>query len=224
MAYEVTVDQVITRARRMADAETSTPTTDFVTDAELLVQLNAAYREFVDLVASQGDAALELLATSVELPSPFYLPADFYRLIAVDLPDDTQAGRWVDAKSFNFRDRNRFYGTRPFPRYRLVGGQLVLTPTETAVTTLRIWYVPYVDDLILPVDLLVTYNGWEDYLCSTLASYICAKEDRDTGPHKALRDVATARIAEACSNLVLAGTQTIAQVEWQPEDARGWWW
>lgn len=223
MAYTVLASDLITRIRRTADAETPTPATDFVTDTELLVELNAAYREFLDLVISSGDAATELLATSATLTSPFTLPADLYRLIAVDLPDVTQAGRWLDAKSFNFRDRNdsSYFGLA-VPRYRLVGQQLMFQTVQQPPTTCRVWYVPISVDVTLPSGTLTTFNGWQDYLVHTVAMYVCGKENRDMGPHTDARKRAEDRIREACANLVVDGTQTMARVEFQPEEFYSW--
>lgn len=227
--FSRTIQDVIDQARAAADAQTDTPADDFVSDSELLVVGLKAYREFIDYVISCGDAGLELLGISAVItrsafPNDYYpLPTDFYRLIAVEIPDPRQSNNWIELVQFQFRERNSCADdTRP--RYRLVGNQLVLRPNTAAPEVVQIWYfsVPYTDDAILPTDTLVSFNGWDDFLVSTLAAYICTKEDRDPSVHFALKEAAKARITEACANLTTAGTLTIAEVEFQYEDVYDW--
>jgi len=213
-----TAQALINVGRQLADAQTPTPTTDFVTDTELLERLNTAYRELVDFIASCSDGAIELLATSATVTSPlFTLPADFYRLIAVDLPDTSRSNRWVDAKSFNFRERNRECSFS-YPEYRLVGNALLFTPVENPPASARVWYIPSFTAVANLSSTLNTFGGWDDFLTAELAIYIATKEDADTALHVTRKKAAMERIALVCKDLVLTGTQTIAKVEYQVEE------
>jgi hypothetical protein len=207
---------IITEARYRADAQTDTPTVDFTNDAELLTILNKATREFLDLIISFDDAAIDLLAVSAQLPPPYNLPADFYRLIDAEVPDVTTSNRWLSIKQFHFRERNDFED-EVRPRYRLIGGKLVLRPVSAAPSIVQIYYVPYGPEL-LANDVLTSFNGWDDFLVATVALHIVQKEDRDPQMMIALRQTATDRIRLACKDLVVAGTVTVARVEYQPEE------
>lgn len=227
MYLSATAQELIDGARELADAETTTPSTDHVKDTELLRRLSLAYQELVDFIAGNSDAGIELLAVSAAVTGPaFTLPADFYRLVAVDLPDPSNSTRWIDALSFNFRDRNAI-APSSVSRYRLVGSALTFQRNADGKLpdSARIWYVPtfdYVTDLGAALN---TFGGWDDYLIGSLAMYIADKEERDAGRYLAYKEAAEKRIELVCANLVLAGTQTIATVELQPEailDVEGW--
>jgi hypothetical protein len=212
----VTAGDIITQARSAADAETATPTTDFVKDAELLLVLTRAYRELVDIIVSE-DGGLELLATSATLTSPYNLPSDFYRHIAAEIPGDPGGNPWKPLKQFSFRQRNDYSDTA-WPRYRIVGNALALAPSTAAPTSVRLWYVAFPSALASSSDVTKSVNGWDDFLIYTLAAYICRKEDRDEQGHQASRGEALGRIRAACKDIAIGDTTTIADVESQPEE------
>lgn len=211
-----TVASIIAEARFRADAQTSTPADDFTTDDELLLILNKAYREFLDLVISCGDAGIELLAQSAILTPPYALPTLFYRIIGVESPDDRASGRWRTLKQYQFRTRNDYTDTT-FPRWRLVGNALTFTPADSMPAQVQVWYLPYNLDLDAG-DAITTFNGWDDLIVATVAAYICTKEDRDVSIPAALRQAAAARITEACANMATTGTLTVAEAEYQIEE------
>lgn len=218
----VTAGNIITQARSAADAESATPTLDFVKDAELLLVLTRAYRELIDVIVAE-DGGVELLATNVTLTWPYLdsgvglaLPSDFYRHLAVEIPGE-QSGTWKPLKQFAFRQRND-YSDSSWPRYRIVGNALVLAPSTAAPTSIRLWYVPFPSALTSSSDVTKSVNGWDDFLIYTLAAYICRKEDRDEQGHQASRGEALARIKQACAQIAAGDTTTIADVESQPEE------
>lgn len=208
-----TVTDILEEARMRADAETNSPTTDFVTTAELLVYFNKAYRSLLDLIIGASDAAVELLVTSSTLTSPYTLPADFYRVAAVDIPVN---GDWRPAKPFQFRNRND-YESESFPRYRVVNGALTFSPTTAAPASVKLWYVAFAADKIA-ADSIQTFNGWDDYIVATLAADICTKEDRDPQMHLMRKAEAIGRIRDACADLMVEDTLTLAVVERQQEE------
>lgn len=211
----VTAGDIITQARSAADAESATPTADFVKDAELLLVLTRAYRELIDVIVAE-DGGLELLATSSTLTTPYALPADFYRHIAVEIPGD-QTGTWKPLKQYPFRQRNDYSDTAN-PRYRIVGNALVLMPSTAAPTSVRLWYIAFPSALTSSSDVTKSVNGWDDFLIYTLAAYICRKEDRDEQGHQASRGEALSRIRAACKDIAVGDTTAIADVESQPEE------
>ncbi len=209
-----TVAQIIQNARRWADAETPTPDTDFVTDAELLDRLNQLYREFLDLCISCGHGAIELLgplAATVDGPG-FDLPDDLYRLVGVDIPCGTD---YVDAQRFNWKERNnRTWGQ---PRYRVTGRTLMWTPTDSAPASVRVWYFPQF--VSVEADAVVpSYNGWDDYISHGLAVYILGKEERSAELQQSLKDAVGKRIELALKDFDTTGTATVSRVEFMPEE------
>lgn len=211
----VTAGDIITQARSAADAESATPTLDFVKDAELFLVLTRAYRELIDIIIAE-DGGLELLATSATLTTPYALPADFYRHIAVEIPG-SDANTWKPLKQYSFRQRND-YSDVTYPRYRIVGNALLMRPSTAAPTSVRLWYVAFPAALTLSADATKSVNGWDDFLIYTLAAYICRKEDRDEQGHQSSRGEALARIRTACKDISVGDTTTIADVETQPEE------
>lgn len=217
MPQTVTAASVILEARRRADAETLDAVQDFVTDVELLTYLSKAYRQFLDLIIACGDAAIGLLVDVTTLTAPYTLPADFYRLVGVDAPNDTQYGEWMTLRPFQFAQRNDYSDTNR-PRYRIVKGAFQFSPAAAAPAQLRVWYLAFPDDLELDADTLSSFNGWDDFLVGALAAAICVKEDRDPSPHLAFQGQAAERIRQAASVLSPAETLTIAEVEHQWEE------
>lgn len=207
-----TVANILTMARRHADAETPSPTVDFTPDSELVTYFNAAYRKFIDVVLSTpGDAAISLLATKVTLASPYSMPADFYKVIAVDMQS---GGKWCVVPRFNFHKRNSYTDVN-YPSYRIEAGQIVLAP-DTATPSLQLWYVAS-GATLTTASTITTFNGWDDYIAWEVARAILDKEERDPGVAVGHIQEARQRIIEACSNLAEAGTDRIAVVEYMPE-------
>jgi hypothetical protein len=207
---------IVSRARRLADAETPTPSTDFVTDTELYVELTSAARELADVIIAE-DGGIELLATSTTLTSPYTFPADFYRHVALDIPGIDATMPWKRAMQFPFSRRNDFYDTNT-PRYRVMSGALVFSPSNAAPTSVRLWYVAVPTTVSAGSDLVLSVNGWDDYIVGRLAEYICSKEERDATAAQSKAAIALARIKQACKELAIADTQRIADVESFPEE------
>lgn len=214
------VQDIIDRARRLADAETPTPTTDFVTDDELNIELTSVYRRMLDLII-ESDGSVEALLVSADVVSPYTVPANTYRVYAVDQPGET-AGRWSRLDSFNFTNRNDYWSD-DYPTWRWTGGKILLQPTTALPSTLRVWYIPYG----LPtsptagagvIDVVPSYNGWDDFLAYGLAAYICVKEDRDPSAFLGQYQAAAARIQAAARRMVVLESRTIADVERMPEE------
>lgn len=216
MAQTRTIEDILLEARQRADAETPDPTVDFTTDVELRRYATKAYRQLLDFIMSCGDAAIELLATEVTLTTPYALPADFYRLLSVDAFNDTAVSQWKQLLPFQWRQRND-YSDAQLPRYRVIAGALRFSPENAAPSSVRLWYVSFPDDLA-PTDTVQSFNGWDDWIVGAVSAAICVKEDRDPSPHLGLQGQAAERIRVACADLVIADTQTVAEVEHQYEE------
>jgi hypothetical protein len=217
-----TVANIIARAREAADAQTPTPTADFVTDTELGNVVLRGYQRLCDGIINV-EGGIDLLAVNTTLTSPYTLPADFYRLAGVDVPDASQTGRWVTLKQFSFANRNAYYN-ETYPRYRVIGGVIHFSPEDAAPSQLRLWYVPVTTEGTSgPDQTVLSLNGWDEYLVYDAAMYIAVKEERDPSVHAALRDAALQRVVDAVRDLVVGDTMVVADREVYMEDAWDRW-
>ena len=211
---ETLVSQLITDVRQVTDIETSSPSVDFITDAMLTRWIEQAYRELVDLIIDNGkEEAIDLLAVSTTLTSPFNVPANFYRAVAVDA-DVFGFQRQLKPSSWRARAAHNAM-TLEAPRYKLIGGSVQFFPADNAPTSCTLWYIP-----TIPASdgSLVTFNGWDEFLLNAVALKVCAKEERDASPFMAARQAAMARIITACKALSVATSETIIPTACYPAD------
>lgn len=113
-----------------------------------------------------------------------------YKLSGVDLnisgqSDSANAG-WVPLARNNWSDRDRytvfpgqagalFYGYQM--SYRVMGNQLFVFPPNTN-TTLRLWYVPIMSQLLQDTDMLAfSISGWSEYVILDAALKAMIKEE-----------------------------------------------
>lgn len=207
---------LVADVRSQTDTQTTTPTNDHITTAEITRWLQQAYREMIDVIlAAGGDDAIDLLAVSTTLTSPFTLPDNFYRLISVDASVDG-FDRQLRRQAWRTR-HNRSAAAGSVPMYRLIGQQVTFFPSGSAPAAIVVWYVGN-----LPDDdhdtALTTFNGWDEFLIAHAAIKVCAKEERDPGLFIAQLTNATARIQGAAKLLALANTETIISVAVYPAD------
>jgi len=220
MSQTATAASIISRARKHADAETSTPTVDFVTDTDALEYLTAAYRRLVDVILKGG--GIDLLLKSATLTAPTYaLPADFYREASVDLPDGAAPSGFTPLKRFNFRERLRRCDTS-FPSWRIVSGAIILDPSDATPATLKLWYIADVAVISSTATSVAVFNGWDDFLVYDIAAHIVLKEERDSSMLFGLRQAEAERIAGICKELCVVDTEVVADVQRLPEDFFDW--
>lgn len=213
-----TVANIITRARQRADAETTTPSADFSTDAEALNYLNESGKRLWDLILSSGGS--DLLARPATLTAPTYaLPADFYKALAVESYVD---GRWTPLRHVPFQERNADVADHRLPGYRL-GTALWLFPENHTAGDLRLWYVPHWTIATLAGGPPLTmFGGYDDYLVFDVAMGIVAKEERDVSFLLSMHNSARDRVRTAVAQLKLADTDRVADVMPYPEYAYDW--
>jgi hypothetical protein len=214
----ITAATVIQQARYHADAETPSPTVDFITDAEALSYLTDSYHRLLDFI--MDCSGQDLLATSATLSAPYTLPADFYRAIALDVQNGSGVQKWVSLRPFMFRERNNFVDTS-FPRWRILGNNppaILFEPETAAPSVIRLWYVQDVSALSSTAAVLSNFGGWADYLAYDVAVAMLIKEEREPGACAAEAGSALKRIELAVKNKCLGETDTVARVEYAPED------
>jgi hypothetical protein len=169
----------------------------FVSLPEWNSYLNQSLTELYDLLVTLFEdyyvaAPLAITTTGSQLiPLPdgtLYTAAQpFYKLLGVDMAVSGAPGGYISLKKFNFLSRNRYYypqiqstvlGATP-PEYRVMGSNLLLTPTPTAGQTLQIWYVPRLRQLALDTDIADGVSGWLEYVIVDAAIKALQKEEAD---------------------------------------------
>ncbi len=187
----VPFSQVKLNARRYSDMENSS----FVSDAELTIYCQTSHQELYDiLLTTYGPdyfVASPSLITTDGVSDTFSLPADFYKLLGVDLQVSGTAGAptgyYIPLRPFNWSERIRYsvpyvaavYPGVAYPRYRLRGNLLWMVPLPKASQTLRMWYAPRLQVATSDTDSVDGISGWEDYISVDAAIKMKQKEDSD---------------------------------------------
>lgn len=177
----VTLAQIRAQAALRADMGTPT-TTSFVTISEWNGYISNSYKELYDILVSAYGAdyyaASPYQFTTDGTNGRFSLPADFYKLLGVDIQI---AGRFVSIDPFAFSDRNRGgFGTN-VPS----GGQ-----------TVQVFYVPEPTSLASDADSLDGISGWEEYVIVDAAIKAKDKEESDVSVLGAQKQALERRISE----------------------------
>lgn len=196
----VTLLQLRDRAKEESDNVNS----GFLTDAEWTKNLNASYQELYGLIVqafgndyfTQTPAAGYTFVTS-GTTNLFALPADFFKLLAVDLQVGA-AGNWVSLKPFPMAERNQFsLNNSQFPQ----GGQ-----------TVRLLYVPQPTLMVADVDTIDGVNGWEEYIVIDAALKAMAKEESDVSVLMARKGAIIKRLESEIENRDAGSPYVVADV------------
>ena len=186
MSTTLTLLDIRNAVRQRADMVNSL----FVTDSELNSYINQSYFELYDLLISKfGDnyyVAPVYQLTTDGTTYQYPLPADFYKLLGVDLALTQSVQSYVTVRPFEFIDRNRyavpnfqsFYGLTNL-RYRLNGNNIWFTPIPAANQNIRLWYVPRMSTLSLDTDTVDGISGWTEYIICDAAIKCLQKEESD---------------------------------------------
>jgi hypothetical protein len=206
VASVLTLLELRTRTRERADQVNST----FISDTELNGYVNQSAYELYDLLVSKyGDNywASSSTITTDGTNDTYVLPADFYKLLGVDLQTNGATSGWLTLKSFTMAERNRNWRPNVGPvlgiaglRYRLLGDRLWLTPMPISGQVLRIWYVPRMNELTLDASTLDGISGWHEYVIVDAAIKCLIKEESDPSALMAVKAGLIKRIEDAASN------------------------
>jgi hypothetical protein len=159
MASLVTFAELKLRARQRADMENSR----FVQDPELGGYVNKSATELYDLLTTVFEDYYSQSAAISIVPgtSRYDLPADFYKLTAVD--EAVAAGQGITISRYNFQERNRFQ-------------------TPSGARSVKLWYIPVMPSMVLDADTFDGINGWDEYIVVDVARKLLQKEESDTQP------------------------------------------
>lgn len=217
MATTMTLSDLETAVRQRADMVNST----FITQSELQSYINQSYFELYDLLVSKyGDNYYTADPYSFTTDGETYLytlPADFYKMLGVDLALSNTQDSYVTLKPFNFIERNRysvpnfqsFYGVTNM-RYRIQGNTLWLNPIPAANQTIRLWYIPRMTTLSAPTDTVQGVSGWTEYIICDAAMKCLQKEESDVTVLMAQKNALIERINAMAENRDAGSPATVA--------------
>lgn len=199
-----TLAQLRTEVRRRADIETS----QFIKDAELNSYLNSSIAELYDLLVQKfgNDYFFNSYSFSLVPGTESYnLPADFFKLLAVDI--QLANGEYNTIKRFELNERNKYNSTilrgvygSSWLRYRVAGSKLYFAPIPQSSETIRIYYIPLPTTLASDSDVFNGYNGWEEYVIVDAAIKCLNKEESDASAWVRAKQNLVVRIEEAAGN------------------------
>lgn len=185
MARTFTGQELVNKVRWRSDR----PSDNRITDTMILDFLDSAQTDLRDiLVAKYEDYFVdEYEFTMVDGQREYDLPADFYKLLGVDIKRSTDD--YQRLYRYNNHERNRntsdywvstdYYAGRY--RYRVRGDQIKFTPTPTTTDTIRLVYIPAAPKLDALDDTVDGINGWEELLVMLAVRKIRVREEEATG-------------------------------------------
>lgn len=179
---DITTADLDARARQRVDMVGST----FVTDAEVALYREAAWREFyMRLVSKFEDFFLRTGQTisAVAGTTAYNLPTDFLKLRGVR-HHDREFLRRLDLKELpNMPDSSVQRGrpTHYFTHgaFTSAQAQLVVTPAPDTSYTLDLYYTPIVSLGDVTSGALRIVAGWDEYIVLTMAMKMKDKEESD---------------------------------------------
>lgn len=177
----------------------------FIADAEWNAYINASYQELYGLITTAfgndyfvQTPATGFLITTNGTAEHYPLPADFFKLLAVDL----QVGApnyWVTMKPFMMSERNSF--------------GLLGTMIPMAGQTVRILYVPRAVTLVNNADAVDGVNGWEEYIVADACIKALAKEESDVTVFMARKGALLERLNGEITNRDAGSPATVSDVQ-----------
>lgn len=166
-------------------------------DASLTVEVQAAFAEFYELVASVNEGYWDTSANVPTVANQGYvaLPADTWQVRGIDFLDNPG---FRELPQIGISERNRYGTTTDEPRaYRLTARGADLFPTPNAIYTLRVTYTPSAPTLAASRDF---YNGWEEYVLYGALVRLSLNEERSAGEWQAQLDRQIQRIRGGASH------------------------
>ncbi len=208
----------------------------FITTVEWNSWINSAAFELYDLLVTAYDNEYHVAEPYVfqtdGVTQRYPLPADFFKLLGVDVQVSNTTSGWLRVPKFNYGDRTKymtpyqiFYGVRTNLRYRLDGNNLWLLPIAANSQYIQVLYVPRMTQLVLDTDVIDGISGWEEYIIADVAIKAQTKREQDASVYGALKADLAARIDQIAENRDAAAPGTVVDVRSQEDDdfGRGGW-
>lgn len=222
MAYQVTLTELMERARQRANLEGALA---FITPPELVGLVNLGVAAFVDEVRGTTwngtyTRAPHIITTSLNRQT-YPLPGDFVALLSVDV--SVSAGTVTTARPYQEEERNAY---RNFPVlggwstsspifYQVQGTDISFIPIPQGAYSVTVNYVPTAPVLADPDDSIDSINGWEEFIVLHVAIRMLIKDGQlDVVPVlKALLDDERARIRSLAPRRDMQGAERVHVVQ-----------
>jgi hypothetical protein len=209
----ITESALVARVRQRADMEENY----FVSDLEVQTYINVGLSELHDLLIQTYGQDYYISNSTFTTTSGVdsytissNIGADFYKLRGVDAK--LNGSMWSTLIPFNFNERNlnqqgsitNVWGLTN-TRYRLVGENLVFTPSPNSAIEVKIWYIPTSQQFssTTPATSTTTFddiNGYSEYVIIDAAIKCLQKEESDVQVLLAQKAAMKRRIEVAASN------------------------
>ncbi len=219
-----TLLQLRTRARERADMVGST----FCTDSEINNWLNLGLAELYDMtVNAYEDYYTTSTTLTISSGNSVALPATFYKLRALDF---SLNGQWVELTGFNFNERNRtgsgdnfLVGGYTGRKWRVMGDNILITPTDNALGSYQLWYIPVVTALsadVSTIPRILSDAKWDEYIVLYAAERMLSKEESSiTDVAKERAEIAN-RITQMAANRQVDASGQVTDIATR----QGWGW
>jgi len=208
MAYNKTLGDLITEIRSRGEVP-GQESTGFVTNVELRSWINGSLAELYDLmVRVNKDFYVSSNAISVSSGTAEYaLPADFYRVVGVDVEGGD--GKTYNMQRFNFAERNQLQDSgvdRTRATYRIYDSNFHIVPEPNWSGNVTLWYIP------APKQFVTANNsedsnsydfvsGWEEYVVLDSLIKFAAKEESDASLYAAQKGALRQRIISMATDI-----------------------
>jgi len=201
-----TLSQLKQRVRERSDNESG----GNISDTELTTYINHSIAALYDVLIQNFEAPYFLKETTINLvkgTETYALPADFYKIYAVDYKSGNN--KYVTMQEFQLYERNFQFATNPFfiteqpLRYKLWDDSNIrISPADRISSgfTVRVFYIPVAPALSLDADTMKGFNGYEEFVVIDSAIKILTKQGLETNVLYAQKRDIERRIVEAAAN------------------------
>ena len=194
---------------------------NFVSLPEWNSYINQSATELYDLLVTQYEdyyLAAPYTITADGVSQQYALPANFYKLMGVDLQIAGASNAYISLHKFDFIERNRYI----YPgassssaalfslRYRLLGNTIFTIPAASSGQTLRVWFIPRLPSLLQDTDTLDGIDGWTEYVICDAAIKALQKEESDVSVLMAQKAALVERIHASATNRDAGQPDTIS--------------
>lgn len=215
MAIPPTLLAMRTQIRQRADIVNSL----FIVDAELTSYVNASAQALYDLIIQKfGDEYYftTYAFTTIGGQETYSLPADFYKLLGVDLA--LNGNNFVTVRPYMLSERNVYRATNyqgtsaDEMRYRLLGQTLSLLPAPNVGYAGQLLYIPQMTPLVLDTDTLPVIAGWEEFVITDCVIKCNQKEETDSSVAERQKAQLIERLENAAENRDAGAPQRVTDV------------
>lgn len=224
LSGQMALGQVRLMAQQRADRENS----QFLKTPEWNANINQSYYELYDLLVTLYEDFYVQTPYVISLTglTTYPLPADFYKLLGVDMGPSQSGTAWTTLSKFDFVARNRNASTpgqssipgMSWVKYRVFGTQIIFDQAPAAGQFIRLWYVPRVTQLLKDNDLLDGVSGWTEYVIVDAAIKALQKEESDVAVLMAQKAALRLRIEETAMNRDAGAPDTISDTRGSSDD------